>query len=125
MSFLEDEVMQLDAREIVYDYQNYGARVAVKCGLCKAIKTAYNHFMISFIDNYNNISLITSIVDSSNYNNVIVDSNEFTEILEECYYNVAPATNCEVGVALLSTINKFFVRCVDYVEKQTNYYYNF
>lgn len=127
MSFLEleDEVMQLDVNEIVCNYRSYGARVAVKYGLCKAIKTAYNHFMISFIDSYNSISLRTSIVDSSNYNNVIVDSNEFMETLEECYYSVAPATNYEVGVALLNTINELFIKCIDYVKRQTSYYYNF
>ena len=55
--FLEDEVLQLDVNEVVCNYQNYGATVAVKYGLCKAIKPAYNHFMVSFIDTYNNISL--------------------------------------------------------------------
>ena len=125
MSFLEDEVMQLDVNEVVYNYQSYGVTTAVKYGLCKAIKNAYNHFMISFIDSYNNISLRTSIVDSNNYNNVIVDSNEFTETLEEYYYSIAPATNHEAGVALLDVINRLFVKCVDYVEKQASYYYNF
>ena len=126
MSFLlEEEVMQLDISEIVHTYQNYGARVAVKYGLCKAIKTAYNHFMVSFIDSYRGISLRTSIVDSSNYNNVIVDSNEFMETLEKYYYSIAPATNCEVGTALLDVINRLFVKCVGYVENQASYYYNF
>ena len=124
MSVLEDEVMQLDVNEIVYNCQNYGATVAVKYGLCKAIKTAYNHFMVSFIDTYNNISLKTAVVDSSNCN-IIVDSNEFTEILEEYYYSIAPATNQEVGVALLDVINRLFVKCTDYVGKQASYYYNF
>ena len=123
MGFLEDEVMQLDAEEVVNNYQNYGVTVAVKYGLCKAIKTAYKHFMVSFVDAYS-VSLKTSIIDSSNYT-VIVDSDEFTEILEEYYYSIAPATNREVGVALLNTINKLFVRCVDYVERQASYYYNF
>lgn len=118
MSFLEDEVLQ-----IVSKYKDYGVTVAVKYGLCKAIKTAYNHFMVSFIDSYN-ISLKTSVVDSNNYN-VIINSNEFTEILEQYYYSVAPATNLETGVALLNTIDALFIKCVDYAEKQINYYYNF
>ena len=122
--FLEDEVLELDVNELVYDYQNYGVRTAVKYGLCKAIKTAYNHFMVSFIDSYNNISLKTSIVDSNDYK-VIVDSNEFTEILEEYYYSIAPATNSEVGVALLDVINRLFIKCRDYTEEQIDYYYNF
>ena len=121
---LEDEVLQLDVNEVVYSYQSYGATVAVKRGLCKAIKAAYSHFMISFIDSYNNVSLKTSIVDSNNYT-VIVDSNEFTEILEKYFYNIAPATNPEVGVALLNTINELFVKCSDYAERQVSYYYNF
>ena len=121
---LEDEVLQLDVKELVCDYQNYGVVVAVKYGLCRAIKTAYNQFMVSFIDTYNNISLKTSIVDSSNYS-IIVNSNEFTEILEKYYYSIAPATNFEVGVALLDVINKVFVKCIKYVEKQIDYYYNF
>ena len=121
MGFLADEVMQLDVYNVIYDYQGYGATVAVKRGLCKAIKTAYNHFMVSFIDSYNNVSLNTAIVDASNYN-VIVNSNDFTEILEEYFYNIAPGTNSEVGVALLNTINKLFIKCVDYVERQASYY---
>lgn len=121
---LEDEVLELDVNEVVYDYQGYGVRMAVKYGLCEAIKIAYNHFMVSFIDTYNNVSLETSIVDSNNYN-VIVDSNDFTEILEKYYFNIAPATNREVGIALLNTINALFIKCRDYVEKQVNYYYNF
>ena len=124
MSLLEDEILKLDTNELVVNYQNYGVRTAVKYGLCKAIKTAYNHFMVSFIDTYSGVSLKTSVVDSSNYN-VIVNSNEFTEILEQYYYSVAPATNAEVGDALLDTINELFIKCVDYVEKQTRYYYNF
>ena len=120
MGFLEDEeVMQ----EVINNYQNYGVTVAVKYGLCKAIKTAYKHFMISFVDTYS-VSLKTSIIDSSNYT-VIVDSDEFTETLEEYYYSIAPATNREVGIALLDTINKLFAKCVDYVERQASYYYNF
>ena len=122
---LEDEVQLLDVSEVIYNYQSYGVTTAVKYGLCKAIKTAYNHFMVSFIDSYNNVSLKTAIVDANNNYNVIVNSNEFTETLEECYYSVAPATNREIGVALLNTINEFFVKCIDYVEKQANYYYNF
>ena len=127
MGFLEDEVMELNVNELIYSYQNYGVKTAVKEGLCKAIKTAYNQFMVGFIDSYsyNNISLRTSIVDSSNYNNVIVNSDEFIEILEQYYYSVAPATNSEVGVALLNAINALFIKCVDYVEKQIDYYYNF
>ena len=120
---LEDEVLRLDVNEVVYNYQNYGVTTAVKYGLCKAIKNGYNHFMVGFIDTYNNISLRTTIVDSSNYN-VIVNSNEFTETLEEYYYSIAPATNPETGVALLDVINRLFIKCIDYVEKQANYYYN-
>ena len=123
-----NKILQLDAldtNEVVYNYQNYGATVAVKRGLCKAIKAAYSHFMISFIDSYNNVSLKTSIVDSNNYNTVIVDSSEFTEILEKYFYNIAPGTNSEVGAALLNTINEFFIRCIDYAERQVSYYYNF
>ena len=120
MGFLEDEeVMQ----EVINNYQNYGVTVAVKYGLCKAIKTAYKHFMVSFVDTYS-VSLKTSIIDSSNYT-VIVDSDEFTETLEEYYYSIAPATSREVGVALLNTINKLFAKCVDYAERQASYYYNF
>ena len=124
---LEDKILQLDVNEIVYNYQNHGVRVAVKYGLCKAIKTAYNHFMVSFIDSIDSydISLKTAVVDSNNYSNVIVDSNKFIEILEKYYYSIAPATNIEVGIALLNAINALFVECIDYVEKQTNYYYNF
>ena len=125
---LEDEVMQLDVDEVIYNYQSYGVRGAVKYGLCKAIKTAYNHFMVGFIDSYNNVnnvSLKTAVVDASNYNNVIVDSNEFTETLEEYYYSIAPATNYEVGAALLNTINELFLKCIDYAKKQANYYCNF
>ena len=124
MLMLEDEVLQLDVNEIIYNYQSYGVRVAVKYGLCKAIKTAYNHFMVSFIDSYD-ISLKTTVVDSNNYSNVIVDSNKFIETLEKYYYCIAPATNAEVGTALLNTIDALFIKCIDYVEKQTNYYYNF
>ena len=120
MGFLEDEeVMQ----EVINNYQNYGVTVAVKYGLCKAIRTAYKHFMVSFVDAYS-VSLKTSIIDASNYT-VIVNSDEFTETLEEYYYSIAPATNREVGIALLDTINKLFAKCVDYVERQASYYYNF
>lgn len=122
---LEDEVMQLDVNELIYNCQGYGVATAVKYGLCKAIKTAYNRFMISFIDSYNNISLKTAIVDASNYNNVIVDSNEFIEILEKYYYSVVPVTNRAVGIALLNVINELFVKCIDYVENQASYYYSF
>ena len=122
MGFLEDEVLQLDINEIIYSYQGYGVTVAVKYGLCKAIKTAYNNFMVSFIDSYNNVSLKTAVVDSNDHA-TIVDSNEFTEILEKCYYSIAPATNHEVGTALLNTINELFIKCVDYVERQASYYY--
>lgn len=118
---LENEVLKLDVNEVIYNYQNFGARVAVKYGLCKAIKTAYNHFMVGFIDTYD-VSLKTSVVDSNDYNNVIINSNEFIEILEYYYYSVAPATNFEVGVALLNTIKALFAKCVEYVEKQTDYY---
>ena len=118
---LEDEVLRLDVNEIVYNYQSYGVTRAVKDGLCKAIKNGYNHFMVSFIDSYNNISLKTAVVDASDYN-IIIDSNEFTEILEEYYYSVAPATNCEVGAALLDAINELFIKCINYAETQASYY---
>lgn len=118
---LANEVMQLD--DVVYNYQNYGVRGAVKYGLCKAIKTAYNHFMVSFIDTYN-VSLKTAVIDSSNYN-IIIDSNEFTKILEEYYYSVAPATNQEVRDSLLNVINELFLRCISYAKKQADYYCNF
>ena len=120
MSFLEDEVLELDVDEVLYNYQNYGVTTAIKYGLCKAIKNGYNHFMVSFIDTYN-FSLKTTVVDSSNYH-VIINSNEFIEISEKYYYNVTPGTNLEVGVALLNVINELFIKCVDYVEKQTSYY---
>ena len=123
MGLLEDEVLELDVNELLANYQNYGVKTAVKYGLCKAIKTAYNHFMVSFIDSYD-VSLKTTVVDSSKYS-VIVDSNEFTEILEQYYYSVAPATNLETGTVLLNTINALFIKCVDYVEKQASYYYSF
>lgn len=118
----DDEVLKLDVNELVCNYQIFGVRVAVKYGLCKAIKTAYNRFMVSFIDTYDKVSLKTSVVDSNDYNNVIISSNKFTEILEEYYYSVAPATNFEVGDALLDVIDKLFIKCVEYVEKQTSYY---
>ena len=124
MGFLEDEVMQLDVSEVVYNYQGYGVATAVKYGLCKAIKTAYKHFMVGFIDSYNNVSLKTAVIDASNYN-IIVDSNDFTEILEEYYYSIAPATNREVGTALLNVINELFIKCMDYVVERHNYYCKF
>ena len=126
MSFLEleDEVLELDTTEVVCNYQNYGARTAVKYGLCKVIKTAYNQFRVGFMDYYNNGSLKTTIVDLNSYN-VIVDSNEFTEILEQYYYSVAPATNLEAGNTLLGVINRLFIKCRDYAEEQAYYYYNF
>ena len=119
MSLLEDEVLELDVDELVSNRQNYGVRMAVKYGLCKAIKTAYNRFGVGFMDYYNNGSLKTTIVDSNSYN-VIVDSSEFTTILEKYYFNIAPATNSEVGDALLDVINRLFVKCVDYVENQVS-----
>ena len=121
MSLLEDEVLELDVKEVVYNYQSYGVAGAIKRGLCKAIKNGYNHFMVSFIDSYD-FSLKTSIVDSSNYNSVIINSFEFIEILEQYYYSVAPATDFEVGSALLDTINQLFIKCVDYVKNQASYY---
>ena len=125
MSSLEDEVLKLGIGEMVYDFQNYGAITAVKYGLCRAIKTAYNQFEVGFIDYYDNgsLSLKTTIVDLNSYS-VIVDSNEFTEILEQYYYSVAPTTNSEVGNALLDVINRLFIKCRDYSEEQINYYYN-
>ena len=121
MYLLEDEVLELDVNELLTNYQNYGVRVAVKYGLSKAIKNGYNNFMVSFIDTYN-VSLKTAVVDSNNHNDVIINSNEFTEILEEYYYSVAPATDSEVGDALLDVINELFIKCVTYVEKQASYY---
>ena len=113
---LEDEVLELDVNELVYDYQGYGVRTAVKYGLCEAIKNGYNNFMVNFIDTYNNVSFDTTVVDSNNHN-VIINSNEFTEILEQYYFSVAPATNSEVGVALLDVINRLFIKCVEYTEE--------
>ena len=126
MSLLEDEVLKLDINEVVYDCQNYGVITAVKYGLCRAIKTAYNQFGVGFIDYYNNssLSLKTTIVDLNSYN-VIVDSNELSTILEKYYFNTEPATNHEVGSALLDVINRLFVKCRDYTEEQIDYYCNF
>ena len=40
------------------------------------------------------------------------------EILEQYYFSVVPATNPEVGVALLNAINALFIKCRDYTEEQ-------